>query len=185
MRSNLKIKRVCQHCGNEFIAKTTVTRYCGDVCSKRAYKARKKAEKIKSSNEETKAIIEKPIIEIQSKDFLSVQDVCKLFDVSRTTVWRLMKDGKVDAAKIGRKKFITRKSINKLFAPPVAEVKEAPIAFNIEDCYYMGEVQELFGVSEKALYDVIKRFKIQKFQKGKYVYVTKQSIIDIFGEPQQ
>lgn len=183
MRSNLKIKRVCQHCGNEFIAKTTVTRYCGDVCSKKAYKARKKAEKINASNEETKAIIEKPIIEIQSKDFLGVQEICKLFGVSRTTVWRLMKTGKVESAKIGRKKFVTRSSINKLFAPQIAEPKEEPVEFNIENCYYMGEIQELFGVSEKALYDVIKRFKIKKIQKGKYVYVSKQSIIDIFGEP--
>ncbi len=29
MSSNIKLQRICQHCGNEFTAKTTVTQYCG------------------------------------------------------------------------------------------------------------------------------------------------------------
>ena len=46
MSSNIEIERICQHCNKDFIAKTTVTRYCSDDCAKRAYKARKRAEKI-------------------------------------------------------------------------------------------------------------------------------------------
>ena len=53
MSSNIKITRICQHCGQEFIAQTTVTRYCGDNCAKRAYKARIKKQKIEASEVET------------------------------------------------------------------------------------------------------------------------------------
>ncbi|MDG1433269.1 MAG: hypothetical protein P8Q41_04635, partial [Saprospiraceae bacterium] len=67
MASSIRINKICQHCGNEFIAKTTVTKYCGDNCAKRAYKARKKAEKIELNNQETQQIIEDSIIELQTK----------------------------------------------------------------------------------------------------------------------
>ena len=48
MSSNIRNEKVCQQCGNEFVAKTTVTQYCSDICAKRAYKARKKKEKLQN-----------------------------------------------------------------------------------------------------------------------------------------
>jgi len=186
MPSNIRVQRICQHCGNEFTAQTTVTKYCGDRCAKRAYKARKKAIKVEASNKETQEIKNKPITEIQAKDFLSIQDVCQLFNVSRTTVWRMMKDGKVQSAKIGKRKFITRDSINALFEPeliPIEKEEPVPTELDINDCWTIGEVERLFGVHTKTLYDIILRFEIPKKQVGKYVYVPKDRIIDIFGEP--
>ena len=38
MSSNIFVQRICEECGNEFTARTTVTRFCGDRCAKRAYK---------------------------------------------------------------------------------------------------------------------------------------------------
>lgn len=185
MASSIRINKICQHCGNEFIAKTTVTKYCGDNCAKRAYKARKKAEKIELNNQETQQIIEDSIIELQTKDFLSVAEVCQLFKVSRTTIWRLMKEGKVNAARIGRKKFITRASINALFKPPI-EIKPKPVEteeLQIETCWNIGEVERLFNLNSKTLYDAILRFDVPKIQQGKFVYVPKENIISIFGQP--
>jgi hypothetical protein len=46
MSSNILIKRVCQYCGNEFSAKTTVTRYCSHVCNNKAYKLRLRNKKM-------------------------------------------------------------------------------------------------------------------------------------------
>ena len=117
MASSIRIRRICESCGNEFITKTTVTRCCSDACAKRAYKARKRAEKMQASDEETKAAIEKPIIELQSKDFLSVTEFCELFKCSRATVWRMCKDGRLKSVQIGKHKYISRAAINKLFEP--------------------------------------------------------------------
>ena len=44
----MKIPKVCQYCGQEFVARTTVTQYCSDNCAKRAYKKRKREEKMKA-----------------------------------------------------------------------------------------------------------------------------------------
>ena len=115
MSSNIRIHKICQHCGVDFIAKTTVTKYCGDSCAKKAYKARKREEKIRNSEKETKEVIQRSVSEWQAKGFLQVREFCQLFKVSRTTVWRMSRDGKLKTVKIGRQKYISRDSIDQLF----------------------------------------------------------------------
>jgi len=186
MASTIRIKKNCLHCGNEFVAKTTVTKYCGDVCAKRAYKARKREEKINGAKKEIQEIVNTPIVDIQAKDFLSVKEVCQLFKVSRTTVWRLTKEGKVHSAKIGRKKFITRASIDALFNPEIIEpAKPEPPKLKKEDCWHIGEIERLYDLHSKTLYDIIRRFEIPTMQDGKFTFAPKDRIINIFGEPQQ
>lgn len=115
MSSEIRVQRICEYCAKSFEAKTTVTRFCSDYCAKRAYKLRKRKERIEASETETRERIRRPLSEIQAKEFLSVEDVCDLFGVSRSTVWRLCKSGRVKTAKIGRKRFLLRASIDKLF----------------------------------------------------------------------
>jgi excisionase family DNA binding protein len=109
MSSNIRINRICQFCNSEFIAKTTVTKFCGDPCAKRAYKARKRAEKIEDAKEETKQTIQQPIIQIQAKEFLTVAEVSQILNLSRTTIWRLIKKERLKVSKLG-KRIIIRKS---------------------------------------------------------------------------
>jgi len=49
MSSNLYIPKTCKHCGKAFTARTTVTKYCSDMCAKREYKARKRNEKVQAT----------------------------------------------------------------------------------------------------------------------------------------
>ena len=115
MSSQIRLQRICQHCGNEFTAQTTVTKFCGDYCAKRAYKLRKRAEKVAASNEETRQVIEKPIEELRAKEFLSIADACLLLGISRTSLWRAVKDGRLTIANIGKRKVLSRTAINRLF----------------------------------------------------------------------
>ncbi len=115
MTSHIQVQRICKHCGSEFTAKTTVTLYCGDVCAKRAYKARSRQAKIEHSEAETKAIRNKPLAEIQAKDFLSIAETCGLLGISQRTVFRLLKAGRIPSAKLGRRTIVRRGSLEKLF----------------------------------------------------------------------
>ena len=72
MSSNIQVQRICQHCGTEFTARTTVTKYCSHRCGSLANKAKKRAEKVQKSNSETKQIKTKPIEELKAKEFLTV-----------------------------------------------------------------------------------------------------------------
>ena len=93
MSSNLRIPRTCQYCNKAFIAKTTVTKYCSDGCAKRAYKKRKRDEKVQRALAETKESLQtvqtdKPIHKngFSSKEFLSISEVSDLLGVSRWTI---------------------------------------------------------------------------------------------------
>lgn len=176
MSSNIRVQRICQHCGTEFTAKTTVTKYCGDTCAKRAYKARKKAEKLQQSNKETIEIKRKPIEDIKAKEFLTAQDAATLLGFSLRTVYRLIDKGTLQAFNLGeRLTRIKRSSLYQLLEQPLSkpiQVRE----FNIEDYYYLGEIQQKFNIAEKTLYELLKRENIPKVQKGNYCYVPKQSI---------
>jgi excisionase family DNA binding protein len=121
MSSNIYIPKNCQHCGNLFTARTTVTKYCGDTCAKRAYKARMRKQKIEGSLQETK---EKQVLQqvattstdsLSNKDFLSITDASKLIGVSRWSIQRMIKRGQLKAVPFGRKHIVARKQIENLF----------------------------------------------------------------------
>lgn len=116
MSSNIRLQRICQFCGKEFTAKTTVTQYCTDTCAKRGYKLKKRNEKIQKSQNETTEIKAKPIEEIKAKEFLTVNDVVKLLNCSRQTVHNMISQGKIKAVKLSeRKTIIKRSEIDKIF----------------------------------------------------------------------
>ncbi|NPD47409.1 helix-turn-helix domain-containing protein [Lentimicrobium sp. S6] len=112
MSSNIKIKRICQHCSNEFTAQTTVTKYCSLKCAQRAYKLRKKAEKISISNEETIAIKNKPIEEIRAKEYLNINEASTLLGISKRTLYRLIASQELPKIKIRNRTVIERAEIN-------------------------------------------------------------------------
>ena len=115
MSSNIRIPKICQFCGGEFIAKTTVTKYCSNNCSKRGYKKRKRAEKIEAvGNLETQKM-EFNQDAIGNKDFLSISETCTLLGASRMTLYRQIKKGTIKAAKLGSRTIIKRTEIEKLF----------------------------------------------------------------------
>jgi excisionase family DNA binding protein len=122
MSSNLQIPKTCEYCGKAFIAKTTVTKCCSDNCSKRAYKARKRQDKIQSSIEgelqkykSNPSENSSPTISLNSKDFLSITDASQLIGVSRWTIQRMIKRGELKAVQFGRKHIIKRSQIENLF----------------------------------------------------------------------
>jgi excisionase family DNA binding protein len=118
MSSNIRIERICQYCGKDFIARTTVTQCCSDACAKRLYKSRKKQEKVEASHEQTKAIREEPAAALNAKEFLSITETCQLMGLSRWTVWRAINSNKLPGVKVGRRTIIKRSHLDQLFEQP-------------------------------------------------------------------
>jgi len=183
MSSNIQVQRICQHCGKEFTARTTVTQYCSDTCSKRAYKARLKVSKIEASNKQTQRIKNQPIEELKAKAFLSIADTCKLIGISRRTVYRMIERGELITGKAGKRTIIRRSDLEQLLfeqprtVAPQPEKQPEQMQFDIADCYNLTEVQDKYGISETALQNLIKRNSIPKIKKGWFAYVPK-TVID-------
>ena len=119
MSSNMAIPKTCSYCGKAFIAKTTLTKYCGHTCNSRHYKQKAKEEKIQNS-----LVVQQQTLQtlqitnsnsLTSKNFLSVQDAAELICVSRWTINRMIKRGELQIHQFGRKKIIQRTQIDQLF----------------------------------------------------------------------
>lgn len=194
MSSNIQVQRICQLCGKEFTARTTVTQYCSDTCSKRAYKARLRAGKVEQSNKQTQQKKNQPIEELKEREFLTATQVSKLIGCSRQNVYNLINTGKLKATNILLKKTIVKRSdLDKLFKEPTNRTQPEGIpetqkqelnnwvqagGFDIAGCYSLTEVQDKYGISETALQNLIKRNSIPKIKKGWFAYVPK-TVIDI------
>ena len=120
MSSKIEVQKICEFCGEEFTAKTTVTRFCSHKCASRSYKQRKKNNKIGKAIEETNqqkllSITELNMEAIKQKDFLSIKEAFTLLGISERTFYRLMKARTIQATKLGKRTIIKRSEIDKLF----------------------------------------------------------------------
>ena len=108
MSSNIRIKKVCEHCGEIFMARTTITRYCSHKCNSADYKKKEKQNKIEQSNQQTKNKIldQQEVIQPEikvSKELVNVKELSVITSLSERTLFRLIKDKKFPKMKIGKR----------------------------------------------------------------------------------
>ena len=185
MSSNIIVKRICDYCKNAFDAKTTKTKYCSHICNSRGYKLNQKLKKIETSDTETKAKISNYALDVNSKDFLTVNEASKLLNMSSKTVYRLIEQNELNAFNFSvRKTLIRRKDIESYFDNNLISVdninpnRENEI--NLNNSYTINEAIEKFNISNGALYNIIKRFNIPKRKLGRYTLVKKEDLNTIF-----
>lgn len=106
MSSNIEILKICQHCEKTFIARTTVTKFCSQKSTSRNYKKRKRDEKLQQVAPVSVQRMEFNQEQLKHKDFLSIDETCKLLGTSRMTIYRQIKSGNIKAGKIGRRTII-------------------------------------------------------------------------------
>ena len=108
MSSNIRIKKVCEHCEEIFQARTTTTRFCSHRCNAAAYKKKEKEGRIEHSNKQTKRQIlipqESAQLEIRvSKELVNIKELSVITSLSERTLFRLIKDKKFPKMKIGKR----------------------------------------------------------------------------------
>lgn len=164
------------------MAKTTVTRFCSKLCNKRHYKAKERSQKMAPMDQVLKKVLEAKPEEQTSAEFLTVKNAARLLRASDKMVYHLINIGKIHAVNLSERKTLVRRAdIDKIFElPPVIEIKEIKPP-PITECYHMAEAQEIFKISESALFNLIKRHKLFKFQEGWYTYVAKSDLNKIFN----
>lgn len=114
MSSNIRVFKNCEHCGQEFIAKTVRTRYCSHACNRKGYKKAERDKKLGAA----KAIIRvEPLNlhrdpvnwdELTRKPYLTVSEACLILNVRVETLRRWIKEGIVKTSRVGKKHLISR-----------------------------------------------------------------------------
>jgi len=184
--SKLKIPKICEQCGKSFEAKTVVTRFCSPICVNKSGKEKKRESK---DVERKQSILEQStnqIAQIQTRPYISITDATVLFGISKDTIRRLIKAGKIPAVNLGQRLTrVSRLHIEAMFTEVVLpeEPKEPPVKlrYNESECYKITEVSEKFDISPSTVNKTIRRYSIPRRQVGKFVYVPKEQIDRIFS----
>jgi excisionase family DNA binding protein len=178
MSSNIKVQRICQHCGQEFTARTTITLYCSHRCNSAAYKAKQRAGKVEQSNTETQSIRSIPIEELKAKEFLTVREVARLLNCSVRSAYYYIESGTIKAVNLGQRiTRVKRSDIDKLFEQPQAITPQTEQKhYDISECYNLTEVLDKYSISATTLQNLIKRHEIPKINNGWFAYVPKNVI---------
>ena len=106
----MRIKKVCQHCGEVFTAQTTITKYCSLQCAQRAYKKRVKEGKIDDATKKTREdllVQRQPLgnsagIQVM-KELVNIKELSVITSLSERTLFRLIKDKKFPKMKVGKR----------------------------------------------------------------------------------
>lgn len=184
MSSNIKIERICEWCGNRFMAQTTVTRFCSKRCSEHSYKERIRQKKMALSNMETSQCNLDRIS--KDKDFLTPTETAQYLGVGRTYIYDCINRGKIKVTRIGRKTLISKADIQAMFdflSPKESEPVEVTEkkGKSISEFYTRAEIRENFGVKDSWIYKVVAENNVPKtILRGK-AYFSKSHIDRLFS----
>lgn len=121
-----------------------------------------------------------------SRDYISIAEAVALYSVSKDTLYRLIRHQKQPAINLGKRLTrISRKSMDEMFAKlPPSEKRAQPQVklYNLEpeNCYTIGEAAEKHKVTEGTIYKQIRKFGIPTRQIGKFVYVPRKEIDNLY-----
>ena len=182
--SSIRITKICQWCGVEFVAQKVSTKYCSHRCANLAYKQAVRDKRVKQAEAETLSIkLEKPIENVRDKEYLSFAQAGKLLGLSRQAVYNMVKAGNLKASKISsRLSFIRRVDIDAMLENRPYKTLHPKDTVPITDFYTTAEIKEKFGVKESWIYEIAKEHNIPRtFNRGR-TYWSKKHIDSYFAK---
>ena len=182
--SSIRITKICQWCGVEFVAQKVSTKYCSHRCANLAYKQAVRDKRVKQAEAETLSIkLEKPIENVKNKEYLSFAQAGKLLGLSRQAVYNMVKAGNLKASKISsRLSFIRRVDIDAMLENRPYKTLHPKDTVPITDFYTIAEIKEKFGVKESWIYEIAKEHNIPRtFNRGR-TYWSKKHIDSYFAK---
>ena len=140
--SKLKLPKICEQCGKPFEAKTVNTRFCSDACNSASLRKRKKLALEEESKQQILQENVSKIAEIQTRPFISVSEAVVLFGISKDTIRRLVKAGKIPAFNLGeRLTRISRTHLEAIFTavnlPEKPKEQAVKLQYEPSECYTM------------------------------------------------
>jgi len=183
MRAKEPIKKLCEYCGKEFQASRHDTRYCSHNCNRKAYRETKRKEVIALTETlVSKKKIEKVVINLSDRDYLSTSEVALLTGLSRWTIYRNVVNGTIPAKRISqRTTLIRRKDIESLFdkVEPY-EVLTTGDRKPIDDWYTMDDITEKYGLLRHRIRKIINAEGITTKKDGTRTLIAKGKIDSYF-----
>ena len=178
----MEIQRKCQWCGKPFIAHTMVTRYCSKSCNEKAYKEKKRKQRLQEYEERQN---EQPMQEVGivgSKLYLSPAETATILGISRATIYRHMATGIIRALQLRGRTIIRKSDIEKMFDDAPGYKKRSYGRKQTVLYYTTNEILEKYQIQKKTLYRRCKLYNIPKVEEGNRVFYNRILIDKYFAD---
>ena len=158
--TKIKIKKVCEWCGQEFYAQKITTRFCCKRCNEHAYKAKLRRTQVAEAIHRTES---KSMDEMKGKEYLSIRETAVILGITVRATYNLIYRGQLKASKLSpRMTIIQKASIQEMLDSysyaKAPKKKDEPIT----EFYTTTEIKEKFGVSNSWIFKVGKEKNIPK-----------------------
>jgi excisionase family DNA binding protein len=179
MRAKEPIKKLCDYCGKEFQASRQDTLYCSHSCNRKAYRETKRKEVVALTETlVSKKQIEKTVVSLSDREYLSISEVAALTGVSRWTIYRYAANGIIPAKRISqRTTLIRKKDIESLFdeVEPY-EVLQTGERKPIDEWYTLDDITEKYGLLRHRIRKIINTEGITTKKDGTRTLIAKGKI---------
>jgi mobilizable transposon, tnpA protein len=178
--SKIPIKKVCEHCKQEFVAWKTTTKYCSHQCNSRAYKSKRREERVQRTevNEQ-----EKKLKDLIDKPYLSIAEAGRLLGISRHTIYRYIYSGRLRAYNMSsQRSIVKREDIEQMLAERPYEKRQPRDAIVIIELYTTDEICDAYDISRAALFAIAKRENIPRTHNRGKTYWSKRHIDAYFAK---
>ena len=183
-KSNIRIKKICEWCGQEFVAQKVTTKYCSHKCANLAYKQAIRAKRIQQEEQRIQIVkSEKPLMDIKDKEYLSIAQAATLLGLSLQAVYKMIYTGRLVAYKLSsRLSFVRQSDIEEMLKRNPYKKRQPKDTLPITDFYTTNEIKEKFGVKDSWIFHIAKEHNIPRtFNRGK-TYWSKKHIDDYFAK---
>lgn len=175
----VEIRKICDWCEKEFIAKKQSTRYCSHTCNSRAYKANvRNKTKINIEQHTDEIIKNQPIADFKDREFLKCEQAAILMGVCRKTIYNLISTKKLKAVRVtNRITIIRRKDIDALLEVSMPyEAKQKLEALPITEFYTLDEILARYNIKTSWIWQIIKTNNIPTTKQGRKTYISQKHI---------
>ena len=181
MEEKTTFRKICQHCGREFTAYTSVTAYCSTRCANLADKLKKRNERLRETQND---VLEMQRLALLDKNYLTLSDAARLLQVSRNTLYRIIRDNKVPLLRFtDRTVRISREELER-----VSENRRTLITSSVrQQANDLGnwmtreQVMETYNVTYSWFYSVLKKRGIKTHMIGTLGFYDKEEMHKAFA----
>lgn len=175
--------KICPICGKEFTAQKVSTQYCSHQCASRAYKARKRNERIATVEDlYDKAVAEKLKREFAQREVLSPSQAAKFLSISRNTLYRYIHAGTIPCLTISGLTRIRKEDLSALFTghnPFIGERLDA-LELDLSKFWNVSQVSIQFGIAYSAVYRIINAAELKGRRYRGVDYYEKDAVNELF-----
>jgi len=184
----MDILKQCKCCGKSYIGHSMSSMYCSDQCRREMDNATRREHRAieRARNQEAKEKSSQPELQsmtMNSKEFLTLNDLASILGVSKMTAFRYVASNIIKGRKLGKAIIVRRIDLDAYFEnAPEYHKRKYRRKDEVSEYYTLKQIVEKFHLCKKAVLNRCEKFNIPKTYDGRNVFFKRSAIDTHFAE---